>query len=223
MRLMVCGRTSVKNYMDAPVTHFVTLIDPGEKEPAQQPHRVKHYLPLVFSDLDDIEMHLPRFVRYVPPEDKDVKEMITFGRKLGELDDWGLLTNCEAGISRSTAAAITILAASGYTPQQAFELVLKVCPEMLPNRRILRIADNMLSTQGELARLAEEHRLKMFAQAGYEDPTLVRLREAQAEEATLKGFFRRLLARIRLGKPLPDPRKVKLASTVLKKGAKSAA
>ena len=215
MRLMVCGRTSVKDYLDAPVTHFVTLIDPGEKEPAQQPRKAQHRLQLVFSDLDDIEIHLPKYARYVAPEEKDVTEMVSFGRKLADLDDFGLLANCEAGISRSTAAAITILTSSGYTPAQAFEIVQRVCPEMLPNRRILRLADKMLGTNGDLHRLAERHRQEAFRRAGYEDPTLVRLREARAEEATVKGFFRRVFAWIRLGRSLPDPRKAKIPSVVI--------
>ncbi len=216
---MVCGRTSVKDYMDAPVTHFVTLIDPGEKEPAQQPRNAKYRLELVFSDLDDIEIHLPRFANYVPPQEEHIKEMVKFGRQLADFDDFGLLANCEAGISRSTAAAITILTASGYTPQQSFEIVQQVCPEMLPNRRILRLADQMLGTNGDLHRLAERHRQEAFVRAGYEDPTLVRLREAQAEERTLKGFLRRMFAWIRLGKPLPDPRKAKVPSVVIDREA----
>lgn len=223
MRLMVCGRTSVKNYLDAPVTHFVTLVDPGEKEPAQQPRQAKHRLQLTFSDLDDIEIHLPRFVRYVAPEERDINELISFGRTLTDLDDWGLLANCEAGISRSTAAAITILTASGYDPETAFSIVQKVCPEMLPNRRILRLADGLLSTKGQLYKLAESHRSEMFKLAGYEDPTLVRLREAQAEEATLKGFLRRTFAWIRFGKPLPDPRKAKVPLPVQTDSSKIAA
>jgi len=220
---MVCGRTSVKNYLDAPVTHFVTLIDPGEKEPAQQPRLAKHRLQLVFSDLDDIEIHLPRFARYVAPEERDINELISFGHKLSDLDDWGLLANCEAGISRSTAAAITILTASGYDPDTAFSIVQNVCPEMLPNRRILRIADGLLSTKGLLHGLAESHRREMFKLAGYEDPTIVRLREAQAAEATLKGFLRRALAWIRFGKSLPDPRKATLPAPLSPERAKIAA
>jgi hypothetical protein len=144
---------------------------------------------------------------------------VTFGRKLAELDDFGLLANCEAGISRSTATAITILTASGYTPKQAFDIVQRVCPEMLPNRRILRIADKMLGTNGDLHRLAEIHRQEAFIRAGYEDPTIVRLREAQAEEKTVRGFFRRMFAWIKLGKPLPDPRQAKIPSIVIDKAA----
>jgi predicted protein tyrosine phosphatase len=219
---MVCGRTSVKEYLDAPVTHFVTLIDPGEKEPAQPPRNAKHRLQLIFSDLDDIEIHLPRFAKYVPPEEQHITEMVTFGRKLAELEDFGLLANCEAGISRSTATAITILTASGYTPQQAFDIVQRVCPEMLPNRRILRIADKMLSTGGDLHKLAEKHRQEAFVRAGYEDPTIIRLREAQAEEKTMKGLIRRMFAWIRLGKSLPDPRQAKIPSLVIDRAAVAA-
>jgi predicted protein tyrosine phosphatase len=222
MRLMVCGRTSVKDYLDAPVTHFVTLVDPGEKEPAQPPRSAKHRLQLIFSDLDDIEIHLPRFANYVAPEEKDISEMVAFGRKLADLEDFGLLANCEAGISRSTATAITILTASGYTPQQAFDIVQRVCPEMLPNRRILRIADKMLNTNGDLHRLAEKHRQEAFVRAGYEDPTIIRLREAQAEEKTLKGFLRRVFAWVRIGKALPDPRLAKIPSIIIDKAAVAA-
>ncbi len=204
---MVCGRTTVKNYLDAPVTHFVTLVDPGEKEPAQPPRSTKHRLQLIFSDLDDIEIYLPKFAKYVAPQERDIKEMIRFGEKLSTLDDYGLLANCEAGISRSTAAAITILTASGYSPEVAFEIVQKVSPEMLPNRRILRIADSALDTHGKLYKLAERHRREAFARAGCEDPTLTRLREAQEEAASFKGMLNRIFAWIRYGKALPDPRK----------------
>ena len=206
MRLMVCGRTSVRDYMNAPVTHFVTLTDPGEKEPAQQPVSAKRRLQLKFSDLDDIEINLPRFARYIAPQEPDVHQLVSFGRELGNLEDWGLLANCEAGISRSTAAAITILTASGYPPQTAFDIVLKVCPEMLPNRRILRLADGVLATGGELQQLAETHRQEAFLKAGYEDPTIVRLREAKAEASSFKGFLRRIFSRLRFGQNLPDPR-----------------
>jgi predicted protein tyrosine phosphatase len=206
MRLMVCSRTSVKNYLDAPVTHFVTLIDPGEKEPAQQPKSTQHKLQLVFSDLDDIEMTLPRFARYPAPQEDHIAELVKFGGKLNDLEDWGLLANCEAGISRSTAAAITILTAAGYPPKTAFEIVQKVCPEMLPNRRILRIADGYLHTKGELHEMAESHRKEMFQLAGYEDPTLVRLREAHAEARTLRGMLSRFFAWIRHGRIAADRR-----------------
>jgi len=192
---MVCPRTSVNQYTDAAVTHFVSLIDPGEEEVINPPKSTQEKIQLIFSDLDDIEAGLPRFSKYPPPDTQHVHELVEFGRSLGDLEDWGLLLHCEAGISRSTAAAITILTAAGYRPQAAFGFVRRVCPEMLPNRRILRLADEVLSTGGWLNHMAENHRRKAFKRAGYEDPIAVLKREAEEERQALasRSLLRRLL------------------------------
>jgi len=193
MRLMVCPRDGVTHYWDAPVTHFVSLIDPDEMDTELKPPRsTERKLQLVFNDLDDIEMNLPNFERYCPPQEDDVVELVEFGKTLAPLVDWGLLAHCEAGISRSTAAAITILTSAGYRPQTAFGVVRKICPEMLPNRRILRIADHLLHTGGSLHHMAEIHRRKAFERAGYEDPTNVLLRESLAPKSAPKNFLQRI-------------------------------
>ncbi|MFZ4597576.1 MAG: hypothetical protein ACOYNN_02945 [Terrimicrobiaceae bacterium] len=192
MRLMVCPRTNVSAFVDAPVTHFVSLIDPDEGEVPEVPRKAMKSLQLVFSDLDDIEMQLPKFAKYSAPQDDHVAELVDFGRSLGGLDDWGLLAHCEAGISRSTAASIAILTAAGYPPQTAFGIVRRVCPEMLPNRRILRLADKYLGTNGRLYQMAENHRRKAFLRAGYEDPTNVLLAEAHAEASRPKTLLDRI-------------------------------
>jgi predicted protein tyrosine phosphatase len=190
MRLMVCPKTQVPNFRDAPVTHFLSLVDPGDNpEELTPPRATKDRLILTFSDLDDIEMTLPRFRRYMPPREDDVKRIVDFGTALADSDDWGLLAHCEAGISRSTAAAIAALTAAGYPPETAFELVQRVCPEMLPNRRILRIADICLGTGGTLHSMAVEHRRKAFEMAGYEDPTEVLYRESLKAHKSLLGRF----------------------------------
>lgn len=55
MRLMVCPRLGVSLYRKAPVTHFVSLIDPDEREtPLHPPKSTTHQLQLIFNDLDDI-------------------------------------------------------------------------------------------------------------------------------------------------------------------------
>lgn len=205
MRLMVCPRTKVPDFVEAPVTHFVSLIDPDEIDTfLQPPKKTRHRLQLVFHDLDDIEMILPRYARYSAPTEQHVVSLVEFGRNMAPLDDWGLLTHCEAGISRSSAAAITMLVAAGYSPQVAFGLVRKVCPLMLPNRRILRIADGLLDTKGKLHKMAEIYRKKAFLRAGYEDPTNVLLAEARAGKDRTKSLFHRMFGflpfwRIRIG------------------------
>ncbi len=194
---MVCSRTSLPRFQDAPVTHFISLVDPDETGAMEhRPASTIHKIQLVFSDLDDIEMYLPQFANYNPPEEEHVEALVDFGRTLDNAPDWGLLAHCEAGISRSTAATITVLTAAGYRPQTAFGLVRRICPEMLPNRRILRMADAKLRTGGKLEQMAEVHRRKAFARAGYEDPTVVRMRDALNEASSpwtrIKKLFRSL-------------------------------
>lgn len=195
MRLMVCPRTSVDQYADASVTHFVSLIDPGETEVINAPKSAREKIQLIFSDLDDVEVTLPKFSKYPPPDAEHISSLVQFGQGLATLPDWGLLLHCEAGISRSTAAAITILTAAGYRPQTAFGLVRRVCPEMLPNRRMLRLTDEMLETGGWLNHMAEIHRRKAFQRAGYEDPTNVLKREAEEERKALasRSLLRKIL------------------------------
>lgn len=193
MRLMVCPRIKVPDFVEAPVTHFVSLIDPDEVDtPLPLPKRMEHRLQLVFHDLDDIEMRLPRYSPYSAPTEEHVAALVEFGRGMAPLNDWGLLTHCEAGISRSSAAAITLLVAAGYPPAVAFGVVRKACPQMLPNRRILRIADELLGTGGKLKTMTETYRRKAFLRAGYEDPTNVLL--AEFESGRAGGLLRRLLA-----------------------------
>jgi len=193
MRLMVCPRTKVPDFVEAPVTHFVSLIDPDEVNTFLQPPRqTRQRLQLVFHDLDDIEMTLPRYAKYSAPTEHHVLSLVEFGRKMAPLSDWGLLTHCEAGISRSSAAAITLLVAAGYAPQVAFGLVRKACPQMLPNSRILRIADGLMGTGGRLHDMAQLYRAKAFQRAGYEDPTNVLLAEAKAEKIGRRSLLDRL-------------------------------
>ena len=190
---MVCPRIKVPDFVEAPVTHFVSLIDPDEVDTFLQPPRqTRHRLQLVFHDLDDIEIQLPKYSKYKAPERRHVEALVDFGRSMAPLDDWGLLTHCEAGISRSSAAAITMLVAAGYPPPLAFGLVRRACPQMLPNRRILRMADGILNTNGHLHRMAEVYRRKAFARAGYEDPTNVLFAESQSASRRAMGFFERL-------------------------------
>lgn len=191
---MVCPRSDVPQFKEAPVTHFVSLIDPDEiQTPITLPKTTQESLMLSFHDLDDIEMNISKFQRYVPPLPEHVERLVAFGKRLGPLPDWGLLTHCEAGISRSSAAAITLLVSAGYHPAQAFGIVRQVCPMMLPNRRILRLADEFLNTDGLMHRMADNYRRKAFIRAGYQDPTAVLLAQEMERQkglwATIMRFF----------------------------------
>jgi len=160
------------DFASAPLTHFVSLIDPEDgQRPVSPPSRARHHAQLLFHDVDDVEAGLPDFSRYKPPTDADIRILVDFGRAIAPLEDWGLLVQGEAGVSRCSAAAMIILVAIGYPPPTAFRVARQACREMLPNRRMLRLADEILGTGGLLEKMGTIYRRKAFERAGYDDPT----------------------------------------------------
>lgn len=174
MQLAVSSRAALPNYASAGIKYVVSLTDPGsEGEPLAIPESSVKTLQLRFHDLDDIEIKAKKYRRYKGPYDDHVKEIIQFFREIEQSEDpndpnCSILVHCEAGISRSAAAAIIGLTVLGYSHEQAFGFIMEANPHSLPNRRMLRIADTFLNTR--LCEVGEAHRKSQFALAGYEDP-----------------------------------------------------
>ena len=79
------------------------------------------------------------------PQKQHVQNIITFLTPFVNDDIvHNLGINCFAGISRSTAIAITALVMSGKTIGEALTHVLKIRPEAWPNLRILGFASEIL-------------------------------------------------------------------------------
>ena len=105
---------------------------------------VKHFYQL-FSDWSDEDGAKWGHLEHDAPQVRHVQNIITFIKPFVEDDKvHNLGVNCFAGISRSTAIAITALVMSGKTPQQALDQVIKVRYVAWPNVRILRLASDIL-------------------------------------------------------------------------------
>lgn len=61
-----------------------------------------------------------------------------------------ILVHCFAGVSRSTAAALTVLLRDGWSVKDAAEYVFKIRPIADPNRLMLGYIDQMFDLHGEL-------------------------------------------------------------------------
>ncbi len=134
---------------DARVSHLVTLIN-GETLIDTPPSIDKgRHLRLSMNDICE-----PRDGLVVPHEDH-VADLIRFAL------DWDqkapLLIHCWAGISRSTAAAfISLCALNPDTDEHALARALRrASPTAYPNRRLVALADGVLSRQGRMTKAVE--------------------------------------------------------------------
>lgn len=132
-------------------THLVSLLDPGT--PAYRPSRVlpANHLRLFFVDHDNPKVH-------AAPQMCDVEAILAFGSRLS--GPARPVISCEAGRSRSVAAAFLLLVQRfgiGHA-SQALDYVYAVRPQASPNRLMVRYGDDLLGAHGRLVALVEEAR-----------------------------------------------------------------
>jgi len=127
---------------------IVSINDPGMK----MPWEVKNFhkglrLSLYFHD---IRKPLPRNATpfkigaYQPPTKEDAEKIINFARLLPE--DAKVMTHCYAGISRSSAAAIIIIA-TRYNKEEATQKIKQLgedYPWIYPNQLLINYAAEIL-------------------------------------------------------------------------------
>ena len=144
--LTVCGLDELDVHSARGVTHILSILDPGWPDPeaflAFDPH-----FRATFRFHDAIEPE----PGVVLPQRRDVEAILAFAREAG--DDVGhLLIHCHAGISRSTAAMLMILAQAH--PQEderaVVDRLMRIRPQAWPNSRMVGFADACLSRSGRL-------------------------------------------------------------------------
>jgi predicted protein tyrosine phosphatase len=150
-RITVCGLDELAAHASAGATHILSILDPGWPEPEiLRAFAVHQRLRLHFHDVIE---PLPG---WTAPERWDVELLLAFGRDVigaaGADTGAHLLVHCHAGVSRSTAAAILILA-QRHADRPADEAVAEVArlrPRAWPNLRILELGDAALGRGGEI-------------------------------------------------------------------------
>jgi predicted protein tyrosine phosphatase len=124
----------------------LSILDPGWPEPAAFLAFDPHFR-ATFHFHDAIEPE-PDIVL---PQKADVAAILAFGREVGD-DVRHLLIHCHAGVSRSTAAMLMILAQA--LPHQKEDAVvdrlMQIRPQAWPNSRMIAFADEQLGRDGRL-------------------------------------------------------------------------
>jgi predicted protein tyrosine phosphatase len=153
-QVTICGLDELACHCAGGVSHVLSILDPGWPEPeALGPFGLDRRLKLRFHDV--IEAH----PGWIAPERWDVELLLAFARDLAQLRQAHLLVHCHAGVSRSTAAAILVLAQTcPETPvEEAVREVVRLRPRAWPNLRMLELGDEILGRGGEIIEAAAAH------------------------------------------------------------------
>jgi predicted protein tyrosine phosphatase len=150
----ICGLDELALHRAAGVTHVLSILDPDWPEPAEfdfwDPH---DRLLLRFHDV--IEDGSP----WESPGADHVAAILRFGASLPLDRPVRLLVHCHAGVSRSTAAAIVMLAQRdpGRDPDDIVAQIVRHRPQAWPNIRIIETGDRLLARQGALVEATRRH------------------------------------------------------------------
>src|SRR3546814_602215 len=156
--LTICGIEELPGHEAREVTHVLSLLDPGWPElDAFQGYGPHHRTTLHFNDI--IEAIEGR----VAPTPADVAEILRFGADIqassSEREENHLLVHCHMGVSRSTAAMLTLLA-QAYPEEgeeRLFTRLREIRPQAWPNSLMVGYADELLGRGGRLTAALRRH------------------------------------------------------------------
>lgn len=156
--LTICGIPELPEQRDRMVTHVLSLLDPEWPEiDTFQNYNAHHRTTLRFHDV--IEPVAGR----IPPTPAHVADILQFGTELaatsGDRSEGHLLVHCHMGVSRSTAAMLSLLA-QAY-PDEAednlFARLRAIRPQAWPNSLMIGYADDQLRRGGRLSAALRRH------------------------------------------------------------------
>jgi len=160
-KITICGIDELVDHSDAKVTHVLSILDPATPEPEAFGAYGEHArLELRFHDV--IEENV---AGYDSPQPHHIEALLEFGRGLIALPpgEGHLLVHCHMGISRSTAAALLLLAEA--TPERpAKDMMAEIAhvrDKAWPNLRMIEIGDGMLGLKGDLVRAVRDRHRQM--------------------------------------------------------------
>ena len=144
----VCGLDELGEHRDAGVTDVLSILDPEVPVPrafAGYTALRRHWI-LRFHD---VSWPIPGAILAGPG---DVETLLAFGEELRTAGTRArLLVHCHAGVSRSAAAALVLLAQHHPGHEAAaLDLVQRRRPVAQPNRRLVMLADAALDRDGRL-------------------------------------------------------------------------
>jgi predicted protein tyrosine phosphatase len=137
------------------VSHIVSIWHPDEatEEYIEMIRETFDHSKVHATVFDDVEREQPPYHCATPEQ---VRAVLNFGAGVKPADH--LVVHCMAGISRSTACAISILAhhLGPGSEREIASHIRKIRPQAWPNRLVLTHADKLLNRKGALLAAYDE-------------------------------------------------------------------
>lgn len=127
---------SINNFHENWADYTISVTEP-EVRPVSLSGR---HLNIQFKDRTDNQISSPKM--------EHIDAILDFVESMRDCQN--LLIHCPDGIGRSTAISIGIMAAFGYSPEEAVIRTCKVRPNMWPNDLIVSLFDQKLKMNGKL-------------------------------------------------------------------------
>ena len=179
--ISICGIDELEPFETRGVTHLLSVLDPEFPEPESlgllSPAR---RLQLRFHDTIDVRPG------QILVEEEHVRQVLTFGRDLPTAKGH-LLVHCHAGISRSTAFTILLLAQAlpDVSSAKIVAEIVRVRDRAWPNLRIIELGDEILDRKGTLvAAVRARH-----AEYAKRVPRFVRLMKELGRDREVEGLI----------------------------------
>jgi predicted protein tyrosine phosphatase len=124
----------------ADVCFLISIGEPADRPPAGYAN-IRDKIRLLFADAEDD----------TGPSEDDIRTLISVARGLAGRSG-RVVAHCQAGISRSSAAAVIVYAVTlgAGREEEAVERVMKQREFASPNRKMIAIADRLLKREGKL-------------------------------------------------------------------------
>lgn len=154
----VCSRNQVaKLTSKVGATHVLSLLDPGVRPYLHPKTDRNNWLLIVCCDL--LKEDLPN-----SPQREHVQQILDWGKQLPS--DAVVVVHCEAGVSRSTAAALALMVQDTNDIDLCIKRLVDIRPVACPNPVIAKYADELLECGGKLYKAADELAQKYLIKIG---------------------------------------------------------
>ncbi|MFK0166442.1 tyrosine phosphatase family protein [Rhizobium sp. NPDC090279] len=156
--LTVCGIEELPDQRARNVTHVLSLLDPEYPELDVFHSYAKHHRTTMrFHDI------IATAPGRLMPQPEHVETILKFGSEFQAQQDPGasrhLLVHCHMGVSRSTAAMLSLMAqANPDEPGESlFSRLVAIRPQAWPNSQMIGFADEQLGRKGDLKTALARH------------------------------------------------------------------